>query len=95
MAAPAENVRIVLESARHTDPVKELLSKPTNVPNGHSGWGHAVKRVFQGDEPLAHAQTREEVRQLQRWAQEVRGMAGRGWDGWGWGCSKDVCGGYI
>lgn len=23
---------------------------------------------------------------------EVSGMAGRGWDGWGWGCAKDVCG---
>jgi hypothetical protein len=122
MAAPAENVRIVLEAATNLgqaaqpvdttegntsktkgkgkakakasaiDPVKEILSKPTTVQSHHAGWGHAWKRVFQGDEPLARASTRDEVRQLQRWAQEIKGMAGRGWDGWAWGCGKDMFG---
>lgn len=124
MAAPAENVRIILEAATHTghfahpgddassrapesrakakgkvkasaiDPVKEILGKPSTLQSHHTGWGHAWRRVFQGDAPLATANTRDDVRQLQRWAQDIKGMAGRGWDGWAWGCGKDMCGKY-
>jgi hypothetical protein len=75
VAAPAENVRLVLE--------------------GGSGasWSSAWKEVFRGTVPISSTTTqRENVRQVRDWMTEVRGMAGRGWDGWGWGCAKDVCG---
>ncbi|KAG8749331.1 hypothetical protein FRC14_001509 [Serendipita sp. 396] len=91
-AAPAENVRIVLEGHAKTDTVHALLSKPEPVPSAHSGWMNAWKQVFQGNEPVVHASTREEVRELNKWLNEIKGMAGRGWDGWAWGCSKDMCG---
>ncbi|KAG8828945.1 hypothetical protein FRC17_007290 [Serendipita sp. 399] len=88
-AAPAENVRLILEG-HAKDPVHALLTKPEH--SAHSGWLNAWKQVFQGNEPVAHASTREEVRELNKWISEVKGMAGRGWDGWAWGCSKDMCG---
>ncbi|CAG7854050.1 SubName: Full=Uncharacterized protein {ECO:0000313/EMBL:CCA69573.1} [Serendipita indica DSM 11827] len=93
-AAPVENVRMVLESMSkvEADPVRTLLQKPAKVPTTHSGWMHAWRQVFIGDQPVAHATTREEVRELSRWVQEVKGMAGRGFDGWTWGCAKDMCG---
>jgi hypothetical protein len=91
-AAPAENVRIVLESTKKVDAVKAVLGKPGHVPDTHSGWMHAWKQVFVGDQPLAQATTREEVRELNRWASEIKGLAGRGWDGWTWGCAKDMVG---
>lgn len=95
-AAPAENVRIVLEnmnavSHAASDAAKEMMIKPA-AEIKHSGWMHAWRQVFQGEEPLARVTTREEVRELSRWTQEIRGMAGRGWDGWSWGCGKDMCG---
>ncbi|PVG03062.1 hypothetical protein CPB86DRAFT_779955 [Serendipita vermifera] len=94
MAAPAENVRIILEarSGAKVDPIKTLLEKPAQIPNTHSGWMHAWKQVFQGPQPLAKAETREEIRELNRWTKEIKSMAGRGWDGWAWGCGKDMCG---
>lgn len=75
VAAPAENVRLVLE--------------------GGSGasWSAAWKGVFRGTVPISStAVQRENVRQVRDWIAEVKGMAGRGWDGWGWGCAKDICG---
>ncbi|CAG8453026.1 9394_t:CDS:2 [Acaulospora colombiana] len=92
MAAPAENVRIVLEAGAgaKADPVKKFLEKPTQIPTTHSGWMHAWKQVFQGPQPLAKAETREEIRELNRWSKEIKSMAGRGWDGWAWGCGKDI-----
>ena len=74
-AAPAENVRIVLENAGHmshatSDAVKELMAKP-GPDVKHSGWMHAWRQVFQGDEPLAKVQTREEIKELSKWAAEV------------------------
>lgn len=59
-----------------------------------SGWVGAWKDVFRrvpGSPTDSHSQ-RENVRQLRNWMAEVRGMAGRGWDGWGWGCAKDMLG---
>jgi len=91
-AAPAENVRIVLESTKKVDAVKAVLGRLGHVPDTHSGWMHAWKQVFVGHQPLAEATTREEVRELSRWAQEIKGLAGRGWDGWTWGCAKDMVG---
>ncbi|KII88668.1 hypothetical protein PLICRDRAFT_633084 [Plicaturopsis crispa FD-325 SS-3] len=74
-AAPAENVRLVLEGGRGR------------------GWSHAWKEVFRGTEPPARPRENlRELRQVRHWMHEVGEMAGRGWDGWGWGCAKDVCG---
>jgi len=75
VAAPAENVRLVLEGG------------------SGAGWSGAWKEVFRGTMPISSTTTqRENVRQVRDWMTEVRGMAGRGWDGWGWGCAKDICG---
>lgn len=75
VAAPAENVRLVLERGLG------------------SGWSEAWKEVFRGTVPASAAVTdRENARQIRDWMKDVRGMAGRGWDGWGWGCAKDMTG---
>ncbi|KIY43626.1 hypothetical protein FISHEDRAFT_19685, partial [Fistulina hepatica ATCC 64428] len=78
VAAPAENVRIVIEGGSV----------------GHS-WSNAWKEVFRGTTSTPSASKREnmeEMRQVRSWMREVGEMAGRGWDGWGWGFAKDVCG---
>ncbi|KAH9951956.1 hypothetical protein B0H21DRAFT_6413 [Amylocystis lapponica] len=78
IAAPAENVRFALEG----NPAVR-------------GWSHAWKEVFRGtrspDEVSRQSQVHE-ARQVRDWMREVGDMAGRGWEGWGWGCAKDVCG---
>lgn len=75
VAAPAENVRILLE-------------------RGSGGsWSHAWKDVFRGTLPISSSTSqRENVRQVRDWMKEVGEMAGRGWDGWGWGLCKDIVG---
>lgn len=75
VAAPAENVRLVLEGGT----------------SGQS-WSHAWKEVFRGTASASRHDTIEDVRQVRNWMKEVGEMAGRGWDGWGWGCAKDICG---
>ncbi|KAF7441061.1 hypothetical protein PC9H_001410 [Pleurotus ostreatus] len=77
IAAPAENVRLVIEGGA----------------GGH-GWSHAWKEVFRGTQVVGHTKRRqiEDIRQVRYWMKEVGDMAGRGWDGWGWGCAKDACG---
>jgi hypothetical protein len=78
VAAPAENVRLVLEGGSGT------------------GWSGAWKEVFRSTVPVSSTITqRENIRQVRDWMTEVKGMAGRGWDGWEWGCAKDVCGMYC
>jgi hypothetical protein len=77
IAAPAENLRRVMEGGK-----------------GH-GWSHAWKEVFRGTVPPPSASRQQnirEIRQVREWIKEVGYMAGRGWDGWGWGFAKDVCG---
>jgi hypothetical protein len=80
-AAPAENVRLVLEGG-----TKE-------------GWSHAWKEVFYGTKlspnptvELSKQQRVREIRQVIHWMREFGDMAGRGWNGWGWGFAKDVYG---
>ncbi|KAF8654245.1 hypothetical protein AX16_003766 [Volvariella volvacea WC 439] len=80
IAAPAENVRLVIEGG-----------------SGGRSWAHAWKEVFRGtSSPSIHVQSKEyqmeEIRRLRIWMREVAGMAGQGWQGWGWGCAKDMCG---
>ncbi|KAF8078087.1 hypothetical protein FPV67DRAFT_1615323 [Lyophyllum atratum] len=77
LAAPAENVRIVLEGG-----------------SGGASWLNAWKEVFKGTQAKSVSRRRdiEDIRQLRGWMKEVGGMAGRGWNGWGWGLGKDICG---
>ncbi|KAI0748306.1 hypothetical protein C8Q80DRAFT_1317985 [Daedaleopsis nitida] len=78
VAAPAENMRFALEG---TSPA--------------TGWHDAWKEVFLRTQPMTtmpRAEQLSEARQVREWMREVGEMAGRGWDGWGWGCAKDVCG---
>lgn len=93
-AAPAENVRLVLEGVEGAGPVKTLLGQAPNA-NASAGWTNAWKEVFRGRDPIIHAHSREEVRAIAQWVKEVRGVAGRGWDGWGWGVGKDSAGAVI
>ena len=75
--APAENVRLVIEGGTG------------------NGWSHAWKEVFRRTEParqMSRAEELNEARQVRDWMRDVRDMAGRGWDGWGFGFVKDVCG---
>jgi hypothetical protein len=77
VGAPAENVRLVIEGGTG------------------DGWSHAWKEVFRVTEParqMSMAEERNEARQVRDWMRDVRDMAGRGWDGWGFGLIKDVCG---
>ena len=76
VAAPAENVRLAIERGTGR------------------GWSHAWKEVLRGAAPnqsTGNASLRE-LRQVRGWMMDVRAMAGRGWNGWGWGLAKDVCG---
>ncbi|KAI9466241.1 hypothetical protein BJY52DRAFT_1424216 [Lactarius psammicola] len=77
VAAPAENARLAIEG-------------------GTAGgrWSHAWKEVLRGtvqNQPT-EKKSLHEIRQVRGWMMEVRDMAGRGWNGWGWGLAKDVCG---
>lgn len=76
VAAPAENVRLLLERGFH----------------GHS-WTCAWKEVFHSRVEIPKAKTQlNDMRQLRIWMHDVGQMAGRGWEGWGWGCAKDAVG---
>ncbi|KAF8831715.1 hypothetical protein F5879DRAFT_1009968 [Lentinula edodes] len=78
VAAPAENVRLLFEGG-----------------SVYHSWSHAWKDVFRGTEfrGLGSRQKKiEDARQVRRWMKEVGDMAGRGWNGWIWGCAKDTTG---
>jgi hypothetical protein len=77
ISAPAENVRLVLEGGK-----------------GHD-WSHAWKEVFRETAPTSSVskhQSIQEIRQVRDWIKDVGYMAGRGWNGWVWGCAKDITG---
>jgi hypothetical protein len=77
VAAPAENVRLVIEGG-----------------SVGGSWSHAWKEVVREtatNQSIRNDDLRE-IRQVRSWMAEVREMAGRGWNGWGWGLAKDVCG---
>jgi len=73
IAAPAENVRILLEGGTL-----------------HNGWRNIWRDVFRGTE--SDRMTTREAREAQAWLHEVRGMVGRGWEGWRLGVAKDIVG---
>ncbi|KAF9262170.1 hypothetical protein L218DRAFT_929801 [Marasmius fiardii PR-910] len=78
VAAPAENVRLLVEGG-----------------TVYHSWSHAWKDVFRGTELRAgeyRTENIKDVREVRRWMKEVGEMAGRGWNGWGWTCIKDVSG---
>jgi len=79
IAAPAENVKLLLEHG--------LV--------GHS-WTCVWKEVLREKNvpgPTSATSIRfQDFRPLRGWLQEVGAMAGRGWNGWGWGCAKDTFG---
>ncbi|KAH9484144.1 hypothetical protein JR316_0003624 [Psilocybe cubensis] len=75
-AAPADNVRLLLEHGF----------------GGHT-WSCAWKEVFKNASTTQSRPARlQDVRQLRGWLQDVGQMAGRGWNGWGWGVAKDTLG---
>ncbi|KAA1474896.1 hypothetical protein DENSPDRAFT_825136 [Dentipellis sp. KUC8613] len=81
VAAPTENVRLAIEGGK----------------SGSRGWAHAWKAVFRDTRTAisdhgAKNASLDDIRQLRSWMKDVRDMAGRGWDGWGWGLAKDVFG---
>jgi hypothetical protein len=81
-AAPVENVRLIIEGGR-----------------SKVGWSHAWKEVFLRSEHAtstasAPAKARK-AREVRDWTRELRQMAGRGWEGWGWGVAKDTCGEFL
>jgi len=77
VAAPAENLRLALERS-----------------TTGGDWSHAWKEVLRGAarNGSTSAESLRELRQVRGWMMDVRDMAGRGWNGWGWGLAKDVCG---
>ena len=77
VAAPVENIRLLIEGG-----------------SGGSSWLHACKAVFHDKRPSSVSRRKdiEDIRQLRRWMKEVGEMAGHGWQGWGWGLCKDICG---
>ncbi|KAJ7582646.1 hypothetical protein C8J56DRAFT_225653 [Mycena floridula] len=78
VAAPVENVRLLLEGE-----------------TAYHSWTHAWKDVFTGTEPpkpLTKAEAIDNVRQVRTWMKDVAEMGHRGFDGWRWGCLKDLCG---
>ena len=77
VAAPAENVRLVLEGgSAHS--------------NWSSAWKDVF--LGTRNKSASRHELMDEARQLRRWMSEVSDMAGRGWRGWGWGFAKDICG---
>lgn len=59
--------------------------------SGGISWSHAWKEVFR-NQIISQNHQREEIRQVRSWMRDVGEMAGRGWNGWRWGCCKDICG---
>ncbi|KAI0341756.1 hypothetical protein BDW22DRAFT_1332297 [Trametopsis cervina] len=78
VAAPAENVRLLLEGGSQT--------------TGWSHAWKEVFRGTSPSQALSKQEQLHEARQVRDWMREVGDMAGRGWDGWKWCVAKDTCG---
>jgi hypothetical protein len=77
-AAPVENVRLIIEGR-----------------SSQVGWSHAWKEVFLRSDLSSSSSKQESIqkaREIRDWMKDIRDMAGRGWEGWGWGLAKDTCG---
>lgn len=78
LAAPAENVRFVLEGG--------------SSATGWSYAWKEVFRGTVGGQTLSKRDELHQAREVREWMREVSDMAGRGWRGWKWGVAKDACG---
>ncbi|GJE95174.1 hypothetical protein PsYK624_113550 [Phanerochaete sordida] len=78
LAAPAENVRFVLEGG--------------SAATGWSYAWKEVFRGTSGAQTLSKRDELHQAREVREWMREVSDMAGRGWHGWKWGVAKDACG---
>ena len=78
VAAPAENVRFVLEGASSTA--------------GWSHAWKEVFRGSSSYPQMSRTDQLHEAREVRDWMRDVGEMAGRGWNGWLWGVAKDSCG---
>lgn len=77
LAAPAENVRILLENG-----------------SSQGSWKTVWHEAFKGTETETSMKM-QDARKTQAWVHEVRGMVGRGWEGWRIGVAKDVVGTWL
>lgn len=81
VAAPAENVRFVLEGASSS--------------TGWSHAWQEVFRGTSDHPHMSRKDQLHEAREVRDWMREVGDMAGRGWIGWKWGVAKDFCGEHM
>lgn len=58
----------------------------------HGDWRNVWREAFQGTDPKLNGMKTREAREAQAWMHEVRGMVGRGWEGWRIGVAKDIVG---
>lgn len=79
-AAPAENVRILLEGGQ---------TRSSWSTAWREVFAGAESLSTKSSDPAKH---RDEVRRVQAWVKDAREMAGRGWHGLGFGMAKDSCG---
>ena len=77
VAAPAENVRILLEGGNY---------------HGWSSAWKDVFRDSESQQQVSKAESLQQARQVREWVREVGDMAGRGWNGFTWGFLKDSTG---
>lgn len=81
-AAPAENVRILLEGgaehARWSQVWKSVF--------------RASEQAAEHPQDSHDSISRTDARKLRGWVKEIRDMAGEGWSGWRWTVAKDSCG---
>lgn len=63
--------------------------------SAQAGWSCAWREVFLQSEPISAKEGKAKAKEVREWVKEIRDMAGRGWDGWGWGLAKDACGEFV
>lgn len=78
VAAPAENVRLVLEGG--------------GTHAGWSSAWKDVFLGSRSNVNISKSESLREARQVRLWMKDVGEMAGRGWNGFSWGLLKDSCG---
>jgi hypothetical protein len=91
-AAPVENVRLIIEGTSFSHETSSALNDGLGGST-KAGWSNAWQEVFRRSqqEPVQNKDLRK-AREVRDWMKNVRAMAGRGWEGWGWGVVKDTCG---
>ncbi|KXN90543.1 hypothetical protein AN958_04215, partial [Leucoagaricus sp. SymC.cos] len=77
VAAPAENLRLAIQGG-------------TSAQSWMQAWRSMMRSTSVASRDLRATQLKE-FRETRKWMQDVSEMAGRSWNGWGWGCAKDMC----